>query len=441
MVNLSDMIPRPIHLAQLTAKLADFPLVAILGPRQVGKTTLAKQLASQFSAGAAGLAGGAGAAGAAAGAGNAGQATRYFAHYYDLEDPDDQARLTDPAFVLRPLTGLIVLDEIQLRPDLFPLLRVLADRPDFPARFLLLGSAAPELLRHAAETLAGRVWFHELDGLALDEIAPAAPVTTPAAPATPVPPITATGWLDRRWLRGGFPRAWLARDEAGSRAWRDAFIRTYLERDLPRLGINLPAITLRRFWTMLAHYHGQTWNGSELGRALGVSDVTVSRYLDILEGTFMAFRLPAWRANAGKREVKSPKVYLTDTGLLHSLMGIDDTQGLLAHPKCGASWEGFMLHEILRRTGARRGEAFFWGVHTGAELDLLLVRNGKKTGFEIKLTHSPKVTASMRSALETLQLTHLYVVCHAEGVPWPLAEKITAVPAGLFASPAWQPLQ
>lgn len=392
------MIPRPTHLDQLARRLADFPVVAMLGPRQVGKTTLARQLAAQWDG-----------------------PVRHF----DLEDPDDQARLADPAFVLRPLAGLVVLDEIQTRPDLFPLLRVLADRPDTPARFLLLGSAAPELLRHAAETLAGRIAFHELDGLALDEIVSAEP---------------GTDWLDTRWLRGGFPRALLAKDLAGSRAWRDAFVRTYLERDLPQLGISLPAITLRRFWTMLAHYHGQTWNGSELARAMGVSDKTVSRYLDILEGTFMAFRLPPWHTNMGKREVKSPKVYLADTGILHSLLGVGALDGLLAHPKCGASWEGFMLHEIIRRTGAQRGEVFFWSVHTGAELDLLILRNGRRLGFEIKLTSSPRVTSSMRSSREVLGLDHLYVVCHGEGDPWPLAEDITAVPAMCLASPQWQPL-
>lgn len=390
------MIHRPIHFAQLQAKLANFPVVAMLGPRQVGKTTLARQLAAQWQG-----------------------AVRHF----DLEDPDDQARLADPAFVLRPLTGLVVLDEIQTRPDLFPLLRVLADRADTPARFLLLGSAAPELLRHTAETLAGRVAFHELDGLALDEIAPGA---------------FGEDWLDERWLRGGFPRALLAEDVAGSRAWRDAFIRTYLERDLPQLGINLPAITLRRFWTMLAHYHGQTWNGSELARALGVSDKTVSRYLDILEGTFMAYRLPPWHTNLGKRELKSPKVYVVDSGILHSLLGINTLDDLLAHPKCGASWEGFMLHEVIRRAGAQRGETFFWGVHTGAELDLLISRGNQRLGFEFKLTRSPKVTASMRSALEVLGLEQLYVVCHGEGAPWPLAEGVTAVPAACLAAQDWR---
>jgi len=391
------MILRTRHLELLKRRLVNFPVVAILGARQVGKTTLARELEKDWDG-----------------------PWRHF----DLEDPDDQARLADPAFVLRELKGLVVLDEIQLRPDIFPLLRVLADRPDTPARFLLLGSAAPELLKYTAESLAGRVVFHELDGLALDEIAPF---------------VTEPDWLDTRWLRGGFPRALLANDMQLSREWREAFIRTYLERDLPQLGIHLPALTLRRFWTMLAHYHGQTWNGSELARALGVSDKTVSRYLDILEGTFMAFRLLPWHANVGKREVKSPKVYVADTGLLHSLLGIGERDALLAHPKCGASWEGFVLREVIRQTGAKRGEAFFWGVHGGAELDLLILQDGRRLGFEIKLTKSPQVTTSMRSAHETLGLDHLYVMCHGEGDPWPLTEGMTAVPAANLVSERWLP--
>lgn len=389
------MILRTHHLDLLRRQLSNFPVVAILGARQVGKTTLARQLALDWDG-----------------------PKRHF----DLEDPDDQARLTDPAFILRDLKGLVVLDEVQRRPDLFPLLRVLADRPGTPARFLILGSAAPELLKATSESLAGRVVFHELDGLALNEIAP---------------PALETDWLDSRWLRGGFPRALLADDLQLSREWRDAFIRTYLERDLPQLGINLPALTLRRFWTMLAHYHGQTWNGSELARALGVSDKTVSRYLDILEGTFMAFRLTPWHANVGKREVKAPKVYVADSGLLHSLLGIGGHDALLAHPKCGASWEGFILREIIRCFEAKRGEAFFWGVHAGAELDLLILKDGQRLGFEIKLTKSPRITASMHSAKKAIGLDHLYVMCHGEGEPWALAQDITAVPAACLASEQW----
>jgi uncharacterized protein len=375
------VIHRSDHLQAIQTALGQFPVVAMLGARQVGKTTLAREMAKVWTGP---------------------------SHLFDLEDPDDQARLSDASFALRRLTGLVVLDEIQLRPDLFPLLRVLADRADTPARFLLLGSAAPELLRNTSESLAGRVVFHELGGLMLDEM--------------PSP------MLDTRWLRGGFPRSLLAPTDSASRTWRDAFIRTYLERDLPQLGINLPALTLRRFWTMLAHYHAQTWNGSELARALGVSDKTVSRYLDILEGTFMTWRLRPWHANIGKREVKAPKVYLTDTGLLHSLLGIATEQDLLAHPKCGASWEGLALREIMHKTNAGRDETYFWGLHSGAELDLLIEKQGRRLGFEVKLTRSPKVTASMRSAQQALGLAHLYVVCHGDGPLAPLADGISTLP-------------
>lgn len=375
------MLERTTHRRHVLQTLEQFPVVALLGARQVGKTTLARQVAAAWDGP---------------------------VHFFDLEDPDDQARLSDAAFVLRRLEGLVVLDEVQTRPDLFGLLRVLADRPEQSARFLLLGSAAPELLRNTAETLAGRVAFHELHGLGLDELPPSA--------------------LDVRWLRGGFPRAYLAPSDATSRSWREAFMRTYLERDLPQLGLSLPALTLRRFWTMLAHYHAQTWNGSELARALGTSDKTVSRYLDILEGTFMAWRLRPWHSNAGKREVKAPKVYLSDTGLLHSLLGVAAERDLLAHPKCGASWEGFALREVLRHTNAGRDEAYFWALHSGAELDLFLNRSSQRLGFEVKLTRSPKVTPSMRSALQALDLQHLYVVCHGDGPVTPLAEGISALP-------------
>jgi predicted AAA+ superfamily ATPase len=393
------VIPRPRHLLTLQAKFAHFPVVAMLGARQVGKTTLSRQLAKEWQGP---------------------------SHHFDLEDPDDQARLGDPSFVLRELRGLVVIDEVQLRPDLFPLLRVLADRPECPAKFLLLGSAAPELLKATAETMAGRVVFHHLDGLEWSEVAP---TVDPAAP----------GWMDERWLKGGFPRAFLAKSMGVSREWRDAFIRTYLERDLPQLGINLPALTLRRFWTMLAHYHGQTWNGSELARSLGVSDKTVSRYLDILEGTFMAFRLLPWHANVGKREIKSPKVYVSDTGLLHSLLGIARHEDLLAHPKCGASWEGAIIRELLLRFEVQRGEAFFWGTHSGADLDLLVVKGAIRLGFEVKLTRSPKVTASMKTAMEALGLEHVYVMCHGQGAPRELTRGITAVPVGNLSNGAWLP--
>jgi predicted AAA+ superfamily ATPase len=376
---MSDLIARPAELARLQALLEEFPVVGVLGARQVGKTTLAHQLGERL-------------------------ATPVTA--FDLEDPRDLARLADPMLALRDLRGLVVLDEVQRRPELFPVLRVLADRRPSPARFLVLGSASPELLRQGSESLAGRVAFLHLGGLAFDEVG--------------------EGELRRLWLRGGFPRSFLARDDAASLRWRQQFTRTYLERDVPQLGIHVGADSLRRFWTMLAHYHGQTWNGSELARAFGVTDKTVRHYLDVLVATFMVRRLAPWQENLGKRQVKAPKVYLSDTGLLHALLGIVDEVDLLGHPKVGASFEGFAIGEILRRLGCEPDEAYFWGLHSGAELDLLVVRGRHRRGFEIKHTDSPVVTPSMRSAMENLRLDQLDVV-HVGDQTFPLAEGIRAV--------------
>jgi predicted AAA+ superfamily ATPase len=345
----------------------------------VGKTTLAMAYASGF----------------------AGAVTRF-----DLENPRDLHRLDDPLFALEPLRGLVVLDEIQLRPEIFPVLRVLADRQAAPARWLVLGSASPDLFRQSSETLAGRIAYHELGGLALDEVGPA--------------------HVDDLWLRGGFPRSYLAATEAASSRWREQFIRTYLERDLSALGIQLPATTMRRFWTMLAHYHGEIWNGSELARAFGVSDKTVRGYLDTLCSTFMAKRLEPWHENVAKRQVKSPKVYLADSGILHTLLGLRSRQNLLGHPKAGASWEGFAIGEVTAHLGAHPEECFFWKLHSGAELDLLVNRGNVRRGFEVKLTSSLRVTLSMRSTLETLDLAEL-VVIHAGVESYPLTHRIRAV--------------
>src|SRR6185295_433409 len=325
---------------------------------------------------------------------------------FDLENPSDLHRLDDPLFALEGLEGLVILDEIQLRPEIFPVLRVLADREGKPARFLVLGSASPDLLRQSSESLAGRIAYHELGGLSLDEVG--------------------TGRLDELWLRGGFPLSLLAASESESGRWRREFIRTYLERDLSALGIQLPATTMRRFWTMLAHYHGEIWNGSELARAFGVSQKTVSSYLDTLCSTFMATRLLPWHENVAKRQVKAPKIYLADSGLLHTLLGIESRDDLLGHPKVGASWEGFAIGEIVARLEARPEECYFWKLHSGAELDLLIRRGQRSRGFELKLTSSPRVTPSMRSALETLDLEELVVV-HTGTQSYPLAPKIRAV--------------
>ena len=371
-------IPRPAHLTELRRKLGNNPVVALLGARQVGKTTLARALATELGA----------------------------AAHFDLEDPRDLARLDEPTLALEPLRGLVVIDEVQHRPDLFPVLRVLADRAPLPARFLVLGSASPALLRQGSESLAGRLGYHELGGFDLAEVG-------------------ADHW-DRLWLRGGFPRSWLAPDEAASLEWRRDFIRSFVERDLPGLGITLPSRLLHDFWTMLAHYHGQTWNGSELARAFGLAHTTVRRYLDIMTGAYVVRQLRPWRENPGKRIVKSSKVYIADTGLLHALLGLQTPQDLRGHPKVGASWEGFALEQVVRQLKARPEECHFWSVHGGPELDLLVVRGRQRRGYEFKRTDAPRVTRSMRSAMEVLGLTSLDIV-HVGRDTYPLTTGIRAV--------------
>lgn len=373
-------IRRPRQLAALRRLLARNPVVALLGARQVGKTTLARELAESVAD----------------------------AEIFDLERAADVARLADPELALGPLRGLVVLDEVQRRPDLFPALRVLADRPGRPARFLVLGSAAPDLLRQGAESLAGRIAFHELPALSLDEV---------GLPA-----------LDRRWLRGGFPRAFTARSGADSAEWRRAFVRTFLERDVPQFGITVPGPTLERFWAMLAHYHGQIWNASEFARAFGVSYHAVQRYLAVLEATFMVRVLRPWSENLAKRQVKSPKVYVRDSGLLHTLLDIDAVRDLQRHPKVGASWEGFIVEAVIHQLGARTDQCHFWATHSGAELDLLVTHGPRRYGFEVKRTTAPGLTPSMRHALTDLRLTRLDVI-HAGAHTFPLGKDVRAVSA------------
>jgi uncharacterized protein len=337
---------------------------------------------------------------------------------FDLEDTRDVAELESPMLALEPLRGLVVLDEVQLRPGLFPTLRVLADRPRTPARFLVLGSATPELLRQGSETLAGRIAFHELPGLDLTEVG--------------------TKSMDRLWFRGGFPRSYLARNHSASADWRRDFIKTFLARDIPGFGTTIPAATLERFWAMLAHYHGQLWNASELGRSFGVSHTTVRSYLDLLSGAYVVDQLQPWTENLGKRIVKSPKLYIADSGLAHSLLGVQTPAELLRHPKLGASWEGFIIGQIRRRLGARREECFFWATHAGAELDLLVVRGRQRLGFEVKRTDTPTATASMHSALESLRLERIDVV-HAGARTFAITPRIRAVAArDLLAAIDWQ---
>ena len=378
---IRSMVPRERHLTDVRRLLRQFPVVAILGARQVGKTTLALEILRQ---------------------------TKPPGERFDLEDPADLARLSDPRLALADLKGLVVIDEIQRRPDIFPVLRVLADRRPRRARFLVLGSASPELLRQSSETLAGRIAFYTLGGFHLDEVG--------------------VDQLDRLWLRGGFPLSFLARTHEASFTWRQSFIRTFLERDLPQLGVRVPAATLSRFWSMLAHYHAQVWNGAEFARSFGVSDKTVRHYLDTLQAAQVAKVLQPWHENVRKRQVKSPKVYVRDSGLLHGLLGIRERRDLERHPKVGASWDGFLLQPVAEHLGATADECFFWATHSGAELDLLWVRGRRRWGFEFKRTSSPKLTSSLHTAIETLGLQRAFLV-HAGDKTFPLHKRVTAVAA------------
>ena len=367
---------------RLLSLLRDHPVVAIIGARQVGKSTLAGLIASAWE----------------------GPVERF-----DLEDEADLARLADPLRALRPLRGLVVLDEIQRVPQLFQALRVLADRPEAPARFLILGSASPELLRQSSETLAGRIAFRELGGFALDEAGRDSP--------------------ERLWLRGGFPRSCLARGEGPSFEWRREFVRTFLERDLPQLGVNVSARTMRRFWTMLAHYHGQVWNSSEFARSFGVADTTVRSYLEHLESALVVRQLQPWHENISKRQVKAPRVYIRDSGLLHALLNLPSQRDLEGHPKAGASWEGFVIDQVIRLADAAPEDCFFWATHAGAELDLLVHRGGRRLGFEVKLTSAPRTTRSMHIARKDLRLDRLDVI-HAGTRTFDMAEGIRALAVG-----------
>ena len=373
------MLSRTLHRERVKRLLRQFPVVAILGARQVGKTTLAREIEKGW---------------------------KQPCHTFDLENPADLGRLADPDLALRPLKGLVVLDEIQRLPGLFPLLRVLADRRPIRTRFLILGSASPDMLRQGNETLAGRIAYYPLDGFSLQEIG-----------------ITNHSKL---WLRGGFPDSYLASSNAKSQIWRQQFVTTFLERDIPQFGIKVSATTLRRFWTMLAHYHGQVWNASEFGRSFGVADNTVRNYLDILTSSFVVRQLQPWHENIKKRQVKSPKVYLADSGILHTLLGLDTLADVEAYPKLGASWEGLVISQVVNRLNVQPQECYFWATHAGAELDLLVVRGRKRWGFEVKRTSAPAITPSMRTAIEDLSLQKLFVI-HAGKDSFDMAKRIRAV--------------
>jgi predicted AAA+ superfamily ATPase len=372
------MIERGYLYRQLRLRLDESPVVALLGARQVGKTTLARQLAEQ-----------------------AGAAT-----IFDLERPSGRAALSaTPELTLANARGLVVIDEVQRLPTLFEILRPLCDDTDRKAVFLLLGSAAPDLVHGVSESLAGRVQFVPVPGFSLAE--------------------TGADNQDRLWLRGGFPRAYLAGSDAAAQRWLEGFRQTFLERDIPGLGLRIAATTLERFWTMLAHYHGQNWNATELARAMSASPGAVNHYRDVLAGTFMLRALQPWHENLGKRQVKSPKVYFRDSGLLHHFLGIENMAALRAHPRYGASWEGFGIEQTLIRFGER--DAWFWGTQRGAELDLLLMRQGRRWGFEFKCTDAPVTTRSMHIALDDLGLAHLWVVYPGK-LRYPLGDRITALP-------------
>jgi predicted AAA+ superfamily ATPase len=373
------VIERQGEIEKLHKALLSNPVVCIVGARQVGKTTLARAY---------------------------GEVCNQPVFYYDLENPEDMSRLADPMLALKNLQGLVVIDEIQQHPEIFRALRVLVDRPQSGLRFLVLGSASPNLLRQSSETLAGRIHYHQLGGFSLAEVG--------------------IQNHPQLWLRGGFPRAYLASSDTESHEWRRSFIQTFLERDLPQLGITIGAGTMRRFWTMIAHYHGQVWNASEFGRSFGVADTTIRHYLEMLTSALVVRLLAPWHENIKKRQVKAPKVYLLDSGLLHALLNMRLIRDIEGHPKVGASWEGFVLEQIVCRLGVGADECYFWATHGGAELDLLVVRGLERLGFEIKRTTSPNLTPSMRSALADLNLTRLDVI-HAGDTTFPLDERVRAV--------------
>jgi len=377
---------RTNYLKDIDTHFRVHPVCAILGPRQVGKTTLAKMYVEKYAP--------------------------EGAYFFDLENPLDLARLENPMLALESVTQpLIVIDEIQRKPELFEILRVLVDQEKKDRIFLILGSASRDLIRQSSETLAGRIGYIELPPFSLVE----------------------TKKTEKLWLRGGFPRSYLASNDSGSYLWRQNYISTFLERDIPALGFDIPAQQMRRFWLMLAHYHGQIFNASEIGRSLGVSDHTVRKYLDILAGTFMVRILYPWFENLKKRQVKSPKIYFRDSGVLYALLGITDKKQLLTHPKLGAFWEGFALEEVIRTLKASSEMCYFWATQANAELDLFIHKEGKRLGFEFKYADAPKVTKSMRISIADLKLDHLAVLYPGDEI-FPLAENITAYGVETMAS-------
>jgi hypothetical protein len=372
-------IQRTAEIELLKKLLKNNPIVAILGPRQCGKTTLSRQFSSQWP---------------------------LDVTIFDLENPRDIQRLQEPLLALENIEGLIIIDEIQRSPDLFPVLRVLSDRYK-KTKYLILGSASRDLIRQSSESLAGRISYVEIGGFSLQ--------------------LLGASKAEKLWIRGTFPRSFLASSEAASYQWRQDFIATFLERDIPQLGINIPAKSLGRFWKMLAHYHGQIFNASEIGKSLGISDHTAQRYLDLLSGTFMVRQLRPWYYNTKKRIIKRPKVYFRDSGILHALFALEGKKDVLLHPKLGASWEGFALEEVIKTAQLKEGEAFFWGVHAAAEIDLLFQKKGGLYGVEVKYAQAPNLTQSMRSALKELSLKHLWIIYPGKE-SYPLDRNVTVIP-------------
>ncbi len=372
-------IKRVKELKLLKERLKENPVVAILGPRQCGKTTLSKQFSRNVSE---------------------------EVHFFDLEDPRHLARLENPTLALGNLKGFIVIDEIQRKPDLFPVLRVLADK-NSSAKYIILGSASRDLISQSSESLAGRISYIEMGGFSIEHL-------------------SAVADIKKLWIRGGFPRSFLAGSEQSSFQWRQDFVTTFLERDIPNLGIRIPARTLRQFWMMLAHYHGQIFNASEIGRSLSISDNTARRYLDLLSGTFVVRQLQPWYYNTKKRIVKRPKMYFRDSGILHALLSLDNYNAVTTYPKLGASWEGFAIQQAIEHLNLREEETFFWAVHTGAELDLVFAKKGKLWGIEVKYDEAPRLTKSMKFAMSELSLSHLWVI-YPGTENYPLDKNISAV--------------
>lgn len=352
------------------------PITVLLGPRQCGKTTISQTISYHSKS-----------------------------EFFDLENPEDTARLSFPMLTLKPLKGLIIIDEIQRMPELFNILRVLADRKNSEAKFLVLGSASTDIVKGVSESLAGRASFIDMSGFTLEE--------------------TGNSNLLKLWDRGGFPRSYTAKDSNESLSWRNDFIRTFLERDIPQLGIHIPSTALRKFWTMLAHYHGQIWNAAEFAKSMGTSEPTIKKYLDILTGAYVIRQIQPWFENLKKRQVKSPKIFIRDSGILHALLSLPEGN-ILRHPKLGASWEGFIIEQLLNKYETR--DYYFWATHTGAELDLLIFHNSQKIGFEIKYADAPKTTKSMHSALESLNLDKLFVI-YPGSKRYLIDEKIEVLPS------------